>query len=430
MVLDFSIYTPTYISFTWALILILSSRKNKAKYVLGLFMLAVFMVFISFVVYFNHLKSVLLPFDLLFVFGSLSIFPFYYLYIKLLTVKSKIDYSDLKCFIPAGVLLLAVAFVYVLMPPEMRKLYVHNYLYGIGKIKNAPLLIQIQIGLQYLLQVLYFSQMIFSYFKIKKYLSEYNEQVRNFYSYIDNKTLEWAKIILYTFAASSVFTIITSFLGRSFFDKSPALLMITCTSYGVFLFILGYLGFLQNHSVANFEADTTIESGCEPISEPISEPICESTSEPIYEPILEPTIDSISESACKPPCEPEKSTQQMLKNQLQNLFEKDQIYKNPELKISDIACKLNTNRTYISSYINSEYECSFSTYVNRHRVNAAKELLIDENNRNFSLEHIATLAGFGSLHSFIRAFKEIAETTPGKYRDSKMRIGNDNNVTF
>ena len=389
MFLDFSIYTPTYISLTWALILILSSRENRARYMLGLFMLAVAMIFISHVVYFHRLKSSFVPFDLLFVFGSLSIFPLYYLYIKLLTVKSQINYSDLKHFIPAVVMLLAVALVYMLMTPELRKLYVYNYLYGIGTLKNAPLLIQIQSGLLYLLQILYFLQILLSYVKIKKYVSEYNEQIANFYSNLENKTLEWPKIILYTFAISSVFTIITNFLGRSFFDKSPVLLLITCASYGLFLFVLGYLGYLQNHTVKNFETDSTAFSECENTS--FSNPVLIATS-----------------------------ANKKFKAQLRKLFEEDNIYKNPELKISDVAEKLKSNRSYISAFINSEYGCSFSTFVNRYRVEAAETALTDTENNNFSLEHIASLVGFGSLHSFIRVFKEIKGTTPGKFREENI----------
>jgi YesN/AraC family two-component response regulator len=103
--------------------------------------------------------------------------------------------------------------------------------------------------------------------------------------------------------------------------------------------------------------------------------------------------------------------------QLLKLFEKEQIFKNPDLKITDVAIKLYTNRTYISTLINTEYSCSFSTFVNQYRVEEAKKELQNEENDNFSLEHVSSLAGFGSLHSFIRVFKEIAGTTPGRYRE-------------
>jgi AraC-like DNA-binding protein len=388
MFLDLSIYTPMYVSLTWAFILILSSKANRARTVLGVFMLVVAMVFLSHVVYFHHLKDIYLYFDLMFVFGSLTIFPAYYCYIKLLTIKSKFDFRDLKYTFPAVAMLVAVLLTYLFMSPIEKQVYVNMYLYGEGTMHEATPLIRFQLILVYTLQFLYFLQIIFSFINIRKFIANYNDRIANFYSNLENKTLEWPKMILYSFAVSSGFTIITNFLGRAFFDKSPLILLITCLAYSVLLFILGYLGYMQNHTVENFEEDTIVE----------------------------------------PDCEPERTTQQKLRNQLQKLFEKDQIYKNPELKISDIACKLNTNRTYISSFINSEYGCSFSTYVNRHRVYVAKEMLSDEKNRNFSLEHIATLAGFGSLHSFIRAFKEIADTTPGKYRDSRLTSKNDDSI--
>jgi AraC-like DNA-binding protein len=397
MLLDFSIFTPLYVSLTWAFILILSSKANRARLVLGVFMMVVAAIFLSHVVYFHHLKDIYLYFDLMFVFGSLCIFPTYYLYIKLLTYKSRIEWNEIKHFLPAIGLLVAVSVTYLCMTSDEKVLYIKNYLYGIGKFNDASFIIQVQLLLGYLLQLLYFLQIVFSFIKIRQFVSNYNHRIANFYSNLEDKTLEWPKMILYSFAVSSIFTIITNFLGRAFFDKSPLILLITCIAYSVLLFILGYLGYMQNHTVKNLEEDTILDIA------------------------IEPTIDEFGN-------EPEKASRRKFKNHLRKLFEKDLIYKNPELKISDIACKLNTNRTYISSFINSEYGCSFSTYVNRHRVNVAKEMLSDEKNRNFSLEHIATLAGFGSLHSFIRAFKEIADTTPGKFRDSRLTSENDKDV--
>lgn len=394
MLLDFSIFTPLYVSLTWAFILILSSKANRARSVLGIFMLVVATIFLSHVVYFHRLKHIYLHFDLMFVFGSLCIFPTYYLYIKLLTYKSRIEWNEIKHFLPAIGMLVAVSITYLLMSSEHKELYIKNYLYGIGKLKDAPFIIQVQLALGYLLQILYLAQIVLSFFKIRKFVANYNERISNFYSNLEDKTLEWPKMILYSFAVSSVFTIITNFLGRAFFDKSPLVLFITCIAYSTLLFVLGYLGYMQNHTVKNFEEDNNIE----------------------------PQKESVNES--------EKTSRRKLKSQIQKLFEKEEIYKNPELKISDIACKLNTNRTYISSFINIEYGCSFSTFVNRYRIIAAKELLSDKIYRTYSLEHISTLVGFGSLHSFIRAFKDIADTTPGKYRGNKMTSQNEDSVTI
>jgi len=58
MLLDFSIYTPMYVSLTWAFILLISSKANRARFFLGIFMLAVSLIFLSHVVYYHHLKDI------------------------------------------------------------------------------------------------------------------------------------------------------------------------------------------------------------------------------------------------------------------------------------------------------------------------------------------------------------------------------------
>ena len=67
-------------------------------------------------------------------------------------------------------------------------------------------------------------------------------------------------------------------------------------------------------------------------------------------------------------------SQKRIKTQLIKLFEKEQVFKNTDLKITDVASKLHTNRTYISTLINSEYGSSFSSFVNQYRVEEAKRV--------------------------------------------------------
>lgn len=376
MLVDFALYTPMFLSFAWALMLIISSRTNRARLFLGLFMFTVSLIFLSHVIYYHHLKSIYLHFDLIFIFGSLSIFPIYHWYMKILTFRSEIDFRDMKLLFPAFAMLIATYVCYWLMNPALKTLYINKYLYGDGQWQGSPILIKIQLVLCYTLQLLYFFQIIFSFLKIRVFIANYNENIANFYSNLEDKTLEWPKIILYSFVVTSLFSMVTNFLGRSFFDKYPLLLLFTGLGYSLFLFVLGYLGYMQNHTVVMLEDDSVI------------------------------LVEN----------ETENPTNKKIKSQLEKLFEKEKAYKNKELKISDIASKLNTNRTYISSFINSEYGCSFSTFVNSYRVEEAKKLMTNEEFADFTLDHIAEQAGFGSLNSFIRVFKDVTNNTPGQYR--------------
>jgi AraC-like DNA-binding protein len=377
MLLDISIFTPMYVPLIWAFILILSSRAKRTQLFLGIFMFVVFMIFLSHVVYFKHLKKIYLFFDLVFVLGSLSIYPIYYYYIKLLTFQSRIGVKDMKLLIPAVVMLTATVLTYFFMSKELKELYINDYLYGKGKLGEAPALIKIQLILCYMLQIIYFIQIICYYIKIKSHITTYNEQIANYYSNTENRTLEWPKFILYSFVVISIVTVFSNFMGRSTFDKSPILLFITCMAYSVLLFVFGFLGYMQSHVNDSNELQ------------------------------INPFHDIVIENP----------NHKKIKIQLIKLFEQEQIFKNPDLKITDIASKLSTNRTYISNIINNDYACSFSTFVNRYRVEEAKKALLKDENCGYCLEHISSQIGFGSLHTFIRVFKEITGSTPGRYRE-------------
>jgi AraC-like DNA-binding protein len=79
------------------------------------------------------------------------------------------------------------------------------------------------------------------------------------------------------------------------------------------------------------------------------------------------------------------------------------IYKNHELKITDVSQLLGTNRTYVSELINDKFSCSFVEFVNKYRLDEAKMLLNE--NPEASIQDVAEQAGFGSTGTFIRVFK-------------------------
>ena len=100
--------------------------------------------------------------------------------------------------------------------------------------------------------------------------------------------------------------------------------------------------------------------------------------------------------------------------QISTLFDKEQIFLNPNLKVSDIATATGTNRTYVSAFFNREAECTFYDYVNKYRIEYACNLLL-HSNENITM--IAEKSGFNSSKSFIRVFSKIMGTSPTKYRN-------------
>lgn len=83
------------------------------------------------------------------------------------------------------------------------------------------------------------------------------------------------------------------------------------------------------------------------------------------------------------------------------LFEKEHVYLNPRLRLSELASMLGTNRTYLSQYFNQSCGSTFYDFVNDYRIHYAKILL---HSTDDTLETIAMKAGFNSLSTFRRAF--------------------------
>jgi len=106
-----------------------------------------------------------------------------------------------------------------------------------------------------------------------------------------------------------------------------------------------------------------------------------------------------------------------LNEKLLDLFVKEAIYKNQDLKITHLSEKLHTNRTYISKHINTEYSCTFNDFVNRYRIEEAKRLLIEDSSKTYSLNYISEKSGFGSMGSFMRIFRDFEGITPGQFRE-------------
>ena len=108
-----------------------------------------------------------------------------------------------------------------------------------------------------------------------------------------------------------------------------------------------------------------------------------------------------------------KETDYELLSNIRMLMEEQELFLNSELKVSDIAAKLNTNSTYVSDCIRSACSCSFSQFVNGYRIERAKQLM-----QKYPDKKISTLcieSGFSNDTSFFRTFKASMGKTPREW---------------
>lgn len=95
------------------------------------------------------------------------------------------------------------------------------------------------------------------------------------------------------------------------------------------------------------------------------------------------------------------------------LMERERYYLNPDLSLADLAAELNTNRTYLSRYINNAMHCTFYDYVNNLRIAYARKLLLETDDK---IDVVAMQSGFNSITTFRRMFSKTYGMTASEYR--------------
>ncbi len=110
--------------------------------------------------------------------------------------------------------------------------------------------------------------------------------------------------------------------------------------------------------------------------------------------------------------DPQEATQ--LTRKLNELIVEEQLFKNADLKIAEVAERLQMQSHKLSQLINEHLGKSFTVLVNEHRIHAAQELIRFE--RNMKLEAVGYDCGFNSVSTFYAAFRKVTGTTPAKYK--------------
>lgn len=131
-----------------------------------------------------------------------------------------------------------------------------------------------------------------------------------------------------------------------------------------------------------------------------------------HESVLDELILSIPDKESKEENDTEADLSE-IERQIQYQFVTQQLFLNPHLRLSDVATKVGTNRTYLSRFFNQEKGHTFYDYVNGLRLDYAENLLLTTPD---SLAKIAESSGFNSLSTFRRAFATRHNCSPAEFR--------------
>ena len=100
---------------------------------------------------------------------------------------------------------------------------------------------------------------------------------------------------------------------------------------------------------------------------------------------------------------------------LEQEMKRNKPYRNPNLKVADLAVAIGTTSHSLSYLFNQYLEKNYYDYINEYRVEEFKSLILKDEYAKYTLTAMAEYCGFSSRASFFRTFKKLAGITPNEY---------------
>jgi AraC-like DNA-binding protein len=206
-------------------------------------------------------------------------------------------------------------------------------------------------------------------------IQKHKKNIRNEFSYTENVTLKWWKIILICFVllslASVVLNIISDGIPLIGYLLADSIIMGGLT---IAVFFIGYYGIKQKAIYFQPNEDRTTKSE---------------------------KLKNVDDS----------SIQVII-----HALEVDKLYLNSTLTLREMAEHLETTENKLSYLINHGFHKSFYDLINEYRVEDVKRLLLDKSYDHLSILGIAFESGFNSKSSFQSVFRKHTGRTPSQFK--------------
>lgn len=348
--------------------------RNKARMMLMLFMAVATLLYAGHCVFLNRFYSNMPLFDSLYAFSNLAVYPMYYLYIDSMTSSESRLRRTWWYLVPAVVIGIIVSTIYTIMTPHEIDTFVRiiSYKEDYG---SGTGLCRVMGFVRFAAKIIFAIEVVTVLVAGSRKIAAYNKSIEAYYADTEGKRLVVYQWYMYIFTACSVASIIFNFLGRYRFGDSPWTTAIPSLTFSSLLYILGFISLRQTFTIDNFVQEKAEDA-------------------------------SISENL--PDCESENS----LARRIEEVVTQQQLFLRHNVKVSDIATALFTNRLYVSTAINDEIGVSFSDYINKKRIDYAIQLM--RTNPQMTMCEIADRSGFSSDKSFYRNFKRFTGKSPKK----------------
>jgi|GEM_PF-1470972 len=268
-----------------------------------------------------------------------------------------------------------------------------------------------------------------------QHLRRHSIRIREEFSDIAQINLRWLQVLVWFCLLSAVLSGITECLrGVLLWDLGPrvviSMLLTVLLLYGIGLFGLRQPAIFDQGVRPLRRGDS--ENGRQPLSEQLaavaqaSAPAAAAPATSMAAASYDTEQQAIADSRGANADDVEKGDDKYLKTGLDEehvqrlwqslcqLMHTDKPYLQPGLKLAELAHLIGTRSNYLSQVINSCAQKNFFEYINEHRVQESRQLLLDE--PDTSIADVALLVGFGSLSVFNANFKRIIGQTPSQFR--------------
>ncbi len=203
-------------------------------------------------------------------------------------------------------------------------------------------------------------------------LTAFERSIYDSYSDVEGKSARPVIILAALQLIATVCTVILSILGQRFFiDKT--VLAVPSLLFSVIIYAIAYVGF--RYRFGAFQMENELKEDFIP-------------------------ADKVAEDSS-------------LFNTIVEKMEKEKLFLQPGLSVVDLAKSIGSNRTYVSTSINTHSGKSFALFVNTYRVEYAKKIM--EKDGKLSIAQVAEMTGFASEESFRRNFRNITGKSPSDW---------------
>lgn len=365
---------PMLVCLFWSVRLWIDWREQRsmAKWRLLVFSVVTTVLYAGHFAYFNSMEAILPYTETLYSMANLAVFPLYYLYLLEVTEEKWNHHWQVTLLMPSLLIGMMIGGCYAFVNDADRP----HLIFIARMVAKFIFAIQVVIVL------------LKGYQRVKKF----DEIVENCYSDIENRTLRNTQIIIIFLVITSIISFLANVIGKEAFIDSLALVSIPCVVFSVILFMLLRAGHIQNFTIHELmeeaEETATVDN--------------------------DNNTDIMREAAETPPAEVNAEKIRQISAEIEEVMRREKPFLQPDLRVSDLARLLLTNRDYISRAIRLDKGMSFNEYVNKLRIEHAITLM--KNNPQIPVLELSIKSGYTSQASFFRNFKQFTGTSPKQFK--------------